>query len=122
VFLQKRDFSVAIIKDLNAMGPRPAQFSKMNRLAVGYLAGWAAPNGGPLDGLDGFGSGSGGDSVHIHAHGLRRFLLGSGHLLGSDISLWFGPNWKNLRLDARPCSAARRAAHGGFTTRLHWKG
>ena len=26
-----------------------AQFSKMNRLTVGYLAGWAAPHGGPLD-------------------------------------------------------------------------
>jgi hypothetical protein len=54
--------------------------------------------------------------------GLRRFLLGSAHLWGTDISFWLGPNLKSPRLDARPSSAGRRASHGGFTTRLHWKG
>jgi len=32
--------------------PGRAQSSNMNRLTVGYLAGWAAPNGGPLDAMD----------------------------------------------------------------------
>src|SRR5579864_7047942 len=35
-----------------AMIARRAQSSKRNRLTVGYLAGWGAPNGGPLDAMD----------------------------------------------------------------------
>src|ERR1043165_5431524 len=60
----------------------------------------------------GFGSGSGGDSVHINSHGLPRFLLCSAHLWEATSAFWFGPNLKNLRLDARPCSAGRHASHG----------
>src|SRR6185437_1748076 len=61
----------------------------------------------------GFGSGSGGDSVHINSHGLPRFLLCSAHLWEATSAFWFGPNLKSLRLDARPCSAGRHASHGG---------
>src|SRR6185437_7464943 len=59
----------------------------------------------------GFGSGSGGDSVHINSHGLPRFLLCSAPLWEATSAFWFGPNLKSLRLDARPCSAGRHASH-----------
>src|SRR5579863_1834222 len=37
-------------------------------------------------------------------------VLGSS--LGTDLIFELGPNLKNLRLDARPCSAGRHASHG----------
>jgi hypothetical protein len=74
----------------------------MNRRTVGYLAGWAAPNGGPLDALDGFAPGSCGDSVHIHAQGPASLHPVLGSSLGTDTIFGFGPNLKSLRLDARP--------------------
>src|SRR5579872_4591271 len=57
----------------------------------------------------GFGSGSRGDSVHIHSQGPASLHPGLGSSLGTDIIFEFGPNLKNLRLDARPCSAGRHA-------------
>src|SRR5579872_4487186 len=41
-------------------------------------------------GCHGFGSGSCGDSVHLHSHGLRRFILCSAHLWEPTSSLSWG--------------------------------
>jgi len=53
------------------------------------------------------------DSVHIHSQGAASLHPVLGSSLGTDIIFEFGPNLKNLRLDAHPCSAGRRASHGG---------
>src|SRR5581483_9588586 len=84
---------------------RRAQSSKRNRLTVGYLAGWAAPNGGPLDAMD-----------SAQAAAAIRYITLSGACVASycdRLIFELGPNLKNLRLDARPCSAGRHASHGG---------
>jgi len=88
-----------------------AQSSKRNRLTVGYLAGWAAPNGGPLmpwirlRQLRRFGT--------LHSRGPASLHPVLGSSLGTDLIFEFGPNLKNLRLDARPCSAGRHARTAG---------
>src|SRR5579872_2211271 len=84
---------------------RRAQSSKRNRLTVGYLAGWAAPNGGPLDAMD-----SAQAAAAIRPASLHPVL---GSSLGTDLIFELGPNLKNLRLDARPCSAGRHARTAG---------
>src|SRR5579863_6295239 len=64
-------------------------------------------------GCHGFGSGSRSDSVHIHSRGPASLHPVLGSSLGTDIISEFGPNLKNLRLDARPCSAGRHARTAG---------
>src|SRR5579872_5644428 len=90
---------------------RRAQSSKRNRLTVGYLAGWAAPNGGPLmpwirlRQRRRFGT--------LHSRGPASLHPGLGSSLGTDIIFEFGPNLKTPRLDAPPCSAGRHARTAG---------
>src|SRR5690242_6670222 len=57
---------------------RPAQSSKRNRRTVGYLAGWAVPNGGPLDAMDSAQAAAAMRYIYT-LRGLLRFLLCSAH-------------------------------------------
>ena len=91
-----------LLSSAAAMAARRAQSSKRNRLTVGYLAGWAAPNGGPLDAMD-----SAQAAAAIRYIYTRTACVASScaRLIAGEL----GPNLKILRLDARPCSAGRHA-------------
>jgi len=67
-----------LLSSAAAMAARRAQFSKRNRLTVGYLAGWAAPNGGPLDAMDSAQAAAAIRYIYTR-RGLRRFILCSAH-------------------------------------------
>ena len=61
---------------------------------MGYLAGWAAPNGGPLDAMDSAQAAAAIRYIYT-LRGLRRFLLCSAHLWEPTSSFEFGPNLKS---------------------------